>query len=99
MFPYRTIGWTGLTVGALAIAGGIFALAVDGKEVTCNKNMQDGMGHCPRVRNTGVLGAVLLGVGSASAAIGGISLYLGSDEGNGSETAGRQYGVALNGKF
>jgi hypothetical protein len=98
MFPYRTIGWTGLTVGALAIAGGIFALAVDGKEVTCNKAMQDGMGHCPRVRSTGVLGAVLLGVGSASAAVGGISLYLGSDE-TGPETASRQFGVALNGKF
>jgi predicted Zn-ribbon and HTH transcriptional regulator len=96
-FPYRPIGWTGLTVGALAIAGGIFALAVDGKEVACSKSMQDSMGHCPRVRSTGVLGAVLLGVGSASAAIGGISLYLGSE--SGPESAGRELGVALSGKF
>jgi hypothetical protein len=98
MFPYRPIGWTGLSVGALAIAGGIFALAVDGQEVACPKTKQDLMGHCPRVRSTGVLGAVLLGVGSASAAVGGISLYLGSDEPT-TETAGRSYGVAINGKF
>ena len=97
-FPYRTIGWTGLTVGALAIAGGIFALTVDGKEVACSRSQQDSMGHCPRVRSTGVLGAVLLGVGGAAATVGGISLYLGSDS-NGTETAGREFGVAINGKF
>jgi predicted Zn-ribbon and HTH transcriptional regulator len=97
-FPYRTIGWTGLTVGALAIAGGVFALAVDGKQIDCPKSKQDREGHCPRIRSTGVLGAVLLGVGSASAAVGGISLYLGSDSTT-TETAGREFGIALNGKF
>jgi hypothetical protein len=97
-FPYETIGWTGLTVGAVAIAGGIFALAVDGKEVSCAKKDKDLMGHCPRIRSTGVLGAVLLGVGGASAAVGGISLYLGSGS-TSPETASREFGVALSGKF
>jgi hypothetical protein len=98
MFPYGPIGWTGLSVGALAIAGGIFALVVDGKEVSCAKSQQDAMMHCPRVRSTGVLGAVLLGLGSASAVAGGISLYLGSYSGL-PERAGRELGVAFNGRF
>jgi hypothetical protein len=96
-FPYRAIGWTGLTVGALAIAGGIVALALDGHEVSCPKSQMDMMGHCPRVKDTSVLGALLLGVGSASAAVGGISLYLGSE--TTSERSSRTWGLALNGRF
>jgi hypothetical protein len=99
LFPYRPIGWTGLTLGGLAIAGGIAALAVDGKEVSCPRTQQDAMGHCPRVRSTGVLGAVLLGLGSAAAAVGGISLYLGSDAGPTESTASRSVTVAWNGRF
>jgi hypothetical protein len=99
LFPYRPIGWTGLALGGVAIATGIAALVVDGKQIACPKSQQDAMGHCPRVRNTGVLGAVLLGVGSASAAVGGISLYLGSDTGPSETTATRTYGVAWNGRF
>jgi hypothetical protein len=99
LFPYRPVGWAGLSLGAAAIAGGIYALAVDGKEVACAKSQQDSLGHCPRVRSTGVLGAVLLGVGSASAAVGGISLYVGSASGPSDSTAGRSFGVAWNGRF
>jgi TolB-like protein len=98
LFPYRPIGWTGLTLGGVAIATGIGALVMDGKEISCPRAQQDGMGHCPRVRNTGVLGAVLLGVGSASAAVGGISLYLGSQSGP-TESAGRGFSVAWNRRF
>jgi hypothetical protein len=91
-FPYRPIGWAGLSVGALAIAGGIVALVADGKQISCPRAKQDSMMHCPYVRDTSVLGAVLLGVGSASAAVGGISLYLGSQ--STPESSGRE--VALN---
>jgi hypothetical protein len=96
-FPYRAVGWGGLTVGALAIAGGIVALIADGKQIECPRSQQDGMMHCPRIHSTGVLGAVLLGVGSASAAVGGISLYLGS--GPTAETSSRSFGVAFNRRF
>jgi hypothetical protein len=99
LFPYRPIGWAGLTLGGVAIASGIVALVMDGKEVACPKAQQDAMGHCPRVRSTGVLGAVLLGVGSASAAVGGISLYLGTNSGPTEVASGRSYGVAWNGRF
>jgi hypothetical protein len=98
-FPYRTIGWTGLGVGALAIAGGIFSLIIDGKQIECPRSQQDDMMNCPRVRSTGVLGAVLLGVGSASAAVGGISLYLGSGRSGPAESAARDFGVAYTGRF
>jgi hypothetical protein len=99
LFPYRGIGWAGLTVGGVAIASGIAALAVDGKQIACPRSQQDGMGHCPRVRSTGVLGAVLLGVGSAAAAVGAISLYVGSDSGPSETTSARTFGLAWNGRF
>ena len=99
LFPYRPIGWAGLGLGAAAIAGGIIALIVDGNEISCAKAQQDSMGHCPRVRSTGVLGAVLLGVGSASAAVGGISLYLGSEAGPSERASGRSFGVAWSTRF
>jgi hypothetical protein len=99
LFPYRPIGWTGLGLGAAAIAGGIIALVVDGKQISCPKSQQDSRGQCPRVRSTGVLGAVLLGVGSASAAVGGISLYLGSDAGPSEHASGRSFGVAWSSRF
>jgi hypothetical protein len=96
-FPYRIVGWAGLAVGAAAIAGGIVALIMDGKQIECPRSQQDMMMHCPRIHSTSVLGAVLLGVGSASAAIGGISLYLGS--GPTAEASARNFGIALNGRF
>jgi hypothetical protein len=99
MFPYRPIGWTGLTIGALAIAGGIFALVVDGKEVSCPRSTQDAQMHCPLVRSTGVLGAALLGVGSAAAAVGGISLYLGTRSGPSESSLRPGFGIALSGRF
>lgn len=97
-FPYGAIGWTGIGVGAAAIAAGVVALILDGSEISCTPAQKDEEGNCPRVRNTGVAGAVLLGLGSASAAIGGISLYLGSREGP-TESASRSFGLAYSGRF
>jgi hypothetical protein len=78
LFPYRPIGWSALALGAVALGSGIYALVLDGKEVSCAPSEEDAQGHCPRVHSTSVLGGVLLGVGSASAAVGAISLYLGA---------------------
>jgi hypothetical protein len=100
VFPYRPVGWTALAVGAAAIAGGAVALALNGKEVSCAVAEQDGFGHCPLVHATDVLGAVLLGVGSAAVTVGGVSLYLGSRGGISPEPSSqRPFGVALNGRF
>jgi hypothetical protein len=99
-FPYRTVGWTALTVGALTIAAGVVALAIDGKEISCAASAKDGLGHCPRVRATNVLGAVLLGAGSALGTAGGVSLYLGNRGGTSPEpSAQRPFGIAYNGTF
>ena len=74
--PLRTLGWTALAVGAAAIAGAAWAESVDGDELSCMPTERDMLGHCPHVRNTRVLGAVLAGVGAASATLGGVWLYL-----------------------
>ena len=98
-FPYRTIGWTGLAVGALAIGGGIVALVVDGNEISCMQARKDIYGNCPRVLNTDILGAVLLGLGSASAAIGGVSLYLGDRIPSEPSARRPTFGIAVRGRF
>jgi hypothetical protein len=74
--PLRTLGWTAIAVGAAAIAGAVWAESVDGDELSCSASERDPFGHCPHVRNTRVLGAVLAGVGAASATLGGVWLYL-----------------------
>jgi hypothetical protein len=75
--PMRAMGWTALIVGVAALAGGIWAESVDGSEIACAPEQKDDLGHCPNVRNTRVLGAILTGVGAASATLGGVWLYIG----------------------
>jgi len=75
--PLRALGWTALAVGALALVGAVWAESIDGNELACTDVERDNFGHCPRVRNTRVLAAVLAGVGAASATLGGVWLYLG----------------------
>jgi hypothetical protein len=75
--PLRAMGWAGLIVGVAALVGGIWAVSVDGDEIACAPEQRDDLGHCPTLRSTRVLGAVLTGVGAASATMGGVWLYLG----------------------
>jgi hypothetical protein len=74
--PLRALGWTALAVGAAAIAGAAYAESVDGQELPCTVGQRDENGHCPNVRNTRVLGAVLAGVGAAAVTLGGVWLYI-----------------------
>jgi PEGA domain len=74
--PLRALGWTALAVGVAALAGSIWAESIDGQELACTTSERDDFGHCPRVRSTRVLGAVLAGVGAASATLGGVWLYV-----------------------
>jgi hypothetical protein len=100
MFPYRTVGWVAMGAATAAIVAGVWALAVDGNEIACAPAEKDAMNHCPLVRNTDVLGAVLLGAGTATAAIGGISLYLASRGGVSPEpSASRGLQLVLRGRF
>jgi len=100
-FPYRTFGWSALGVGAAAIIGGIYALAINGNEIACSSGEKDPMGHCPYIRKGDVLGAVLIGVGAVSASLGGVSLFMAT---RGVETASDDrrpagVGVAFSGRF
>ena len=74
--PLRALGWTALAVGVAALAGAVWAESIDGQQLACDSTEMDFLGHCPRVRSTRVLGAVLAGVGAASATLGGVWLYL-----------------------
>jgi hypothetical protein len=74
--PLRALGFAAVAVGAAAIAGAVYAESIDGQELPCDPSQRDEFGHCPRVRNTRVLGAVLAGVGAATMTLGGVWLYL-----------------------
>jgi hypothetical protein len=75
--PLRLLGWTALAVGVAAIVGSVWAESLDGKQLSCTTSQEDALGNCPRVRSTRTLAAILAGVGGASAALGGVWLYLG----------------------
>ncbi len=96
LFPYRTIGWAAMAAGLLAAAGGAYAVAIDGKEISCSAGDKDAAGRCPYVNKTAVLGAVLIGFGAASASVGGVMLYLGSRHDEGGR---RAFGVGWRGRF
>jgi TolB-like protein len=74
--PLRALGWTAIAVGVAALVGAVWAESIDGQELACTPSERDDFGHCPRLRSTRVLGAVLAGVGAASATLGGVWLYI-----------------------
>jgi TolB-like protein len=80
-FPFARAGWTAIALGVIALASGIWAEAVDGRELSCASTERDPWGHCPQVRDTRALGAALIGVGGAAATLGGVWLYLGQGRG------------------
>jgi len=84
-----------MAAGALAVVGGIWALAVDSQEIACSPAEKDPQGDCPRLRATRGLGGVLLGAGAVSATLGGVWLYLGSNAGTVGEPAGAQARATL----
>lgn len=102
-FPFKLAGWTGVAVGALAIAAGAWAVAIDSHQIGCGTAERDKDGDCPRLHDTKTVGAILMTGGAASATLGGVWLYLGSARGGltGRE-AGRGPGTAavmINGRF
>jgi hypothetical protein len=75
-FPFRTAGWAAIAVGAAALIAGVWAMSVDGDEIACASEGRDDRGHCPSVRSTRALGATLIGLGGATATLGGAWLYI-----------------------
>ena len=87
-FPYGTVGWSALGAGLLTIGGGVLAVLLDGREIGCGAEEKDAVGHCPYVRNTRALGAVLTGVGAAAVTAGALLLWIGFDRGGEGQPAG-----------
>ena len=77
-FPFRTAGWIAIAAGAALVAAGLWAVAVDGDEIACPASERDILDHCPKVRSTRLLGAMLAGTGAVSATLGGVWLYFGA---------------------
>jgi hypothetical protein len=75
--PLRAMGWTALSVGVVALVASVWTESLDGQSIACAPAQEDAFGHCPTVRNTRVLAAILAGAGAASATLGGVWLYLG----------------------
>jgi hypothetical protein len=75
-FPFRAAGWAAIGAGVALAAGGIYVLSMDGNEVKCSGSDKDPLGHCPKVYQTNLLGASLLGLSAVSATLGGVWLYL-----------------------
>jgi hypothetical protein len=99
-FPYRNAGWAAVAAGVVALVAGIWAVGVDGDEIACGASARDDLGHCPTVRNTRGLGAALIGLGAASATLGGTWLYfsgIGAPRAN--EGSAPAAGVTVSGRF
>jgi TolB-like protein len=98
--PLRAMGWVGVAVGVVALAGSVWAESIDGREIACAPEQRDAFGHCPTVRSTRVLGAILAGVGAASATLGGVWLYLSGFGAPRAADAGAQTAtVGISGRF
>jgi hypothetical protein len=73
----RALGVVGLTGGILLIGTGIALLALDDAEYkkNCTAANMDADGDCPRVYNTGPLGAVIIGVGAILGTLGAVAIH------------------------
>lgn len=91
-FPYRLVGWLALAGGAALVGGGAYAAAIDGSELACAEEVKDVRGRCPRLRDTDALAATLVGVGAASMALGGVAVWVATQQ---SRTDGDSPSVSL----
>lgn len=103
-FSYRGWGWTAVAAGAAMMAVGIYAAALDGKVITCQPADRDINGLCPDLRDTDGLALALMGVGAATATMGGVWLWIASQQAPAEPAAttaqtSRVWGVGWRGQF
>ncbi len=79
-FPYKAVGWVAVVGGAALVAAGGYAVSLDGKVIACDDSEKDINGLCPRLRDTDLIATALVGVGAATAALGGVSLWVASQQ-------------------
>jgi PEGA domain len=75
-FPFGVAGWAAIGAGVALAGGGMYFLSKDGDQVSCTKDEKDGDGDCPRIYDTKLLGASLLGLSAVSITLGGMWLYM-----------------------
>jgi hypothetical protein len=75
-FPFRLAGWSSLAVASVLAAGGVYLMQLDGNEVPCSPDRMDGGGNCPRVYQTKLAAAGVLGLSAVSATLGSVWLFL-----------------------
>ncbi|MDX2023531.1 MAG: PEGA domain-containing protein [Deltaproteobacteria bacterium] len=103
-FSYRGWGWTAVAAGVAMMAAGVYAGAVDGKLIACQPAERDINGLCPNVRDTDALALAFMGVGAASATMGGVWLWIASQQAPAEATApspqtSRLWGMGWRGQF
>lgn len=102
-FNHRAWGWAAVTGGAVMIAAAIYAGAIDGGRISCATEQRDVRGACPRIRDTDAAGLTLMGLGVASATMGGVWLWMAGQQAPAdaeSKThAARVFGAGYRGTF
>ena len=91
--PLPGRGMDGDADGTLLAAGGVYLLRLDGSEVQCRRGAMDPGGNCPRVYQTKLAGAGLLGLSAVSATLGGVWLFLAPPSDSGPERLGLTLGA------
>jgi hypothetical protein len=81
-FPYATMGWSSVAAGAALVAAGVVAFTVfNGRKITCDVSDQDKQGDCRMIRSATWWGAGLMAAGVGAGTMGGVWLYLDSQQG------------------
>jgi hypothetical protein len=98
-FPYSTMGWSAVAAGAGLIAAGVIAFTVfNGRKVTCDTSQKDKEGDCEKILSSTWAGAGLMAAGVGASTLGGVWLYLGSQQ-NQSGTGNTALNVGWQGRF
>ena len=80
-FPYKTAGWSALATGVVLIAAGVFTYTYfQGRKITCEQTEQDAQGDCKKILGADWPAAGLMAAGASAATLGGVWLYLGSQQ-------------------
>lgn len=101
-FPHRALGWTALAGGVALVAAGVYSATIDGKIIACAEDEKDLNGLCPRVRDTDALTAVLMGAGAAGLTLGGVWLWIASQQAPAEASSGASahtVGLRFSGRF
>jgi len=97
--PLKALGWSGVLVGTAMVAAGIYMAAIDGKVISCSEEQKDVNGRCPSIRDTDAAAVSLAGIGAVVLTLGGVTLWVVSEQAPASSTKTQAMGLSFGGKF